>query len=122
MHLSASKLSSEKRKASMDNMMHQPPLKKLATDSSMGVDIPGASSGYSTNTGMADSVRALGNNNVAGSSSRREIVGGQGSTSSGLDQAWKEDTDAAQLLPLLYEYFGESMLTFVPSPEASLFL
>lgn len=112
----------------MDNMMHQPPLKKRATDSSMGAnslpaDIAGASGGYSTNTGAADSSRASGNNNVAGSSSRREIAGGQGfKTSSALEQAWKEDTDAAQLLPSLYEYFGESMLTFVPLPEASLFL
>ncbi|XP_047980358.1 transcription initiation factor TFIID subunit 6 [Salvia hispanica] len=119
---------SNKRKATMDNMMHQAPLKKLATDSSMGAnslpaDIAGASGGYSTNTGAADSSRASGNNNVAGSSSRREIVGGQGfKTSSALEQAWKEDTDAAQLLPSLYEYFGESMLTFVPLPEASLFL
>ncbi|XP_042004958.1 transcription initiation factor TFIID subunit 6-like isoform X2 [Salvia splendens] len=120
--------SSNKRKTTMDNMMHQPPLKKLATDSSMGAnslpaDIAGASGGYSTNTGAADSSRASGKNNVAGSSSRREIVGGQGfKTSSALEQAWKEDTDAAQLLPSLYEYFGESMLTFVPLPEASLFL
>ncbi|KAG6405295.1 hypothetical protein SASPL_132882 [Salvia splendens] len=120
--------SSNKRKATIDNMMHQPPLKKLATDSSMGAnslpaDIAGASGGYSTNTGAADSSMASGNNNVAGSSNRREIGGGQGfKTSSALEQAWKEDTDAAQLLPSLYEYFGESMLTFVPLPEASLFL
>lgn len=63
------------------------------------------------------------NINAGGSSSRREIVGGEGlKTSAGLEQAWKEDMDAAQLLPLLYEYFGESMLTFVPSPQSSLFL
>lgn len=125
----------DKRKASMDNMMHQPPLKKLVTDSSMGVtaanslpvDMPGASGGYSTNIGAVDSnlqsSRPLTNNNVPGSSSRKEIVGGQRSkTSAALDQAWREDVDAARLLPLLYEYFGESMLSFVPSPEASLFL
>lgn len=115
--------------------MQQPPLKKLATESSMGVaaanslavDIPGASGGYSANIGAVDSnmqsSRALANNNVGGSSSRREVVGGQGlKSSAALEQAWKEDMDAAQLLPLLYEYFGESMLSFVPSPLASLFL
>ncbi|KAK4398576.1 Transcription initiation factor TFIID subunit [Sesamum angolense] len=125
---------SNKRKASMDNMMHQPPLKKLATDSSVGVitpnslpvDMPGTSSGYSANVGVdsnMQSSRPLTNNNVPGSSGRKEIVGGQGlKQSATLDQAWKEDADARHLLPLLYEYFGESMLSFVPSPEASVFL
>ncbi|KAK6149369.1 hypothetical protein DH2020_016894 [Rehmannia glutinosa] len=127
---------SNKRKASMDNMLHQPPLKKLVTDNSVGImprnslpiDMTGASGGYSTSIGAADSnlqssTRPLTNNNVAGSSGRKEMIGGQGSkTSASLDQAWKEDVDAGQLLPLLYEYFGESMLSFVPSPEVSLFL
>lgn len=119
---------SNKRKASMDNLMHQPPLKKLVTDGPMGaipansmpIDMPGASSGYSTNIGVVDptlqSSRPFTNNNVTGSS------GSKLKTSAALDQAWKEDTDAARLLPLLYEYFGENMLSFVPSPEASLFL
>ncbi|KAI3456866.1 hypothetical protein Pfo_013529 [Paulownia fortunei] len=126
---------SNKRKASMDNLMHQPPLKKLVTDGSVGViptnslpvDMPGASGGYSMNIGAADSnlqsSRPLMNNNVPGSSGRKEIVGGQGlKTSAPLDQAWKEDADAGRLLQLLYEYFGESMLSFVPSSESSLFL
>ncbi|KAL0353690.1 UNVERIFIED_CONTAM: Transcription initiation factor TFIID subunit [Sesamum angustifolium] len=66
---------SNKRKASMDNMMHQPPLKKLATDSSVGVitpnslpvDMPGTSSGYSANVGVdsnMQSSRPLTNNNA----------------------------------------------------------
>ncbi|KAL8462421.1 hypothetical protein ACS0TY_032633 [Phlomoides rotata] len=124
---------SNKRKAGMDNMMHQPPSKKLVTDGPMGaiasnslpVDMVGASGGYSTNIGAVDptlqSSRSLTNNMMLGSSgSGKEIIGSK--TSAALDQAWKEDTDAARLLPLLYEYFGENMLSFVPSPEASLFL
>ncbi|KAL3851166.1 hypothetical protein ACJIZ3_013048 [Penstemon smallii] len=133
---------SNKRKASMDNMMHQPPLKKLASDNAMGViptnslpvDMPGASRGYPPNIPMADSnaqsLRALNNNNnnnnnnhVAGTSGRKEMVGGKGlKAASALDRARKEDADAGNLLPLLCEYFGESMLYFVPSPETSLFL
>ncbi|KAL0362882.1 UNVERIFIED_CONTAM: Transcription initiation factor TFIID subunit [Sesamum calycinum] len=93
---------------------------------SLPVDMPGTSSGYSANVGVdsnMQSSRPLTNNNVPGSSGRKEIVGGQGlKQSATLDQAWKEDADARHLLPLLYEYFGESMLSFVPSPEASVFL
>ncbi|KAK4491758.1 hypothetical protein RD792_002533 [Penstemon davidsonii] len=128
---------SNKRKASMDNTMHQPPLKKLATDNAMGViptnslpvDMPGASRGYPTNITMADSnaqlSRSLNNNNnhVAGTSGRKEMVSGKGlKAASALDRARKEDADAGNLLPSLCEYFGESMLYFVPSPETSLFL
>ncbi|KAG8365119.1 hypothetical protein BUALT_Bualt18G0071200 [Buddleja alternifolia] len=125
--------SSNKRKASMDNTMHQPPLKKLATDTSVGiaqpsslqVDMPGASGGYSTNIGVDHSnlqpSRPLMNNSVA--SVRKETGSSQGSkTSAALGKAWKDDTDAGNLLPLLCEYFGEGMLSFVPSPVASLFL
>lgn len=117
--------------------MHQPPLKKFATEGSMGVmssnsmpmDIPGASGlgGYSTSVGATDpnlqSSRPIANNDAPGSSGRRDIVGGQGlKTSAALDQAWKDDADARRFVPLLYDYFGESMLSFVPTPEASLFL
>lgn len=123
---------SEKRKASMDNVMQQPPLKKLATESPMGVtlanslpvDMPGSSSGYPTIIGTADSnLQSSRNENVPESSGRKEMVSGQGpSTSAALTQAWKDDVDVGHLLPSLYEYFGESMLSFVPSPAASFFL
>lgn len=123
---------SKKRKASMDNMMQQPPLKKLATESPMGatpanslpVDMQGSSSGYPTVIGTADTnLQSSRNENVPESSGRKEMVGGQGpKTSAALTQAWKEDVDAGHLLPLLYEYFGESMLSFIPSPAASFFL
>ncbi|CAI9784118.1 unnamed protein product [Fraxinus pennsylvanica] len=123
---------SKKRKASMDNTMQQPPLKKLATESTMGatpanslpVDMPGSSSGYPTVIGTADTnLQSSRNENVPESSGRKEMVGGQGpKTSAALTQAWKDDVDAGHLLPLLYEYFGESMLSFIPSPAASFFL
>ncbi|GER32871.1 transcription initiation factor TFIID subunit 6 [Striga asiatica] len=108
---------SNKRKASMDNVMHQPPLKKLVTDNSAGNSLQ-MDSGHSN---VQQSVPYTNNNNIVGSSSGgKEIISEQGLKV--VDQAWKDDVDGQQLLLLLYEYFGESMLSFVPSPEASLFL
>ncbi|KAL6570821.1 Transcription initiation factor TFIID subunit 6 [Orobanche gracilis] len=89
---------SNKRKANMDNTMQQPPMKKLAADNSTG----GATgSGYPMPDSNLQQSRISMTNNVTGGSSGRKET----------------------LLPLLYEYFGESMLSFVPSPpQASLFL
>ncbi|CDP13771.1 unnamed protein product [Coffea canephora] len=125
-----------KRKATVDNMMQQPPLKKLATNGPMGsltansvpVDMSGTSGGYAANIQVADSSfpsisKAFSNENVRGISARRDGVASQGYKSSAvLQQAWKEEFDTGNLLPLLYEYFGESMLNFVPTPELSLLL
>ncbi|EYU27392.1 hypothetical protein ABFS82_13G163100 [Erythranthe guttata] len=109
---------SNKRKASMDNMTNQPPLKKLATDSSMGGTTP-------PNIGAVDpNLQSSTNNNMPGSSGRKEILGGQRllKTPAALDQAWKDDVDPRRVLPLLRKCFGDSMLPFFPTPEASLFL
>ncbi|XP_027063961.1 transcription initiation factor TFIID subunit 6-like isoform X1 [Coffea arabica] len=125
-----------KRKATVDNMMQQPPLKKLATNGPMGsltansvpVDMSGTSGGYAANIQVADSSfpsisKTFSNENVRGISARRDGVASQGYKSSAvLQQAWKEEFDTGNLLPLLYEYFGESMLNFVPTPELSLLL
>ncbi|XP_071905429.1 transcription initiation factor TFIID subunit 6-like isoform X2 [Coffea arabica] len=125
-----------KRKATVDNMMQQPPLKKLATKGPMGsltansvpVDMSGTSGGYAANIQVTDSSfpsisKTFSNENVRGISARRDGVASQGHKSSAvLQQAWKEEFDTGNLLPLLYEYFGESMLNFVPTPEFSLLL
>ncbi|KAL3508432.1 hypothetical protein ACH5RR_027833 [Cinchona calisaya] len=128
---------SNKRKASMDNMVQQPPLKKLATDGPMGaltansvpIDMSGTSGGYATNLRVAADTsfpsvsRTFSNENVGGISGRRDMVAGQGHRPSAvLRQAWKEEVDTGKLLPPLHEYFGESMLNFVPTPELSFFL
>ncbi|XP_075522986.1 LOW QUALITY PROTEIN: transcription initiation factor TFIID subunit 6-like [Primulina tabacum] len=125
---------SKKRKAGIDNTMHQPTAKKLMTDSTMtgGViqansvpaDMPGAGGAYPANIRAGDTnlqgSRPLGNNNVARTSGRKEIdVGLLLKALGGVDQ---EDANAGNLLPLLSEYFGESMSSFVPSPALSLFL
>ncbi|XP_034925063.1 LOW QUALITY PROTEIN: transcription initiation factor TFIID subunit 6-like [Populus alba] len=120
-----------KRKASTDHLMQQPPLKKIAADSAIGampknsmpVEMQGAASGFPTAVG-ASSVsvsaisRQLSNENVP----RREISGRGLKTSTVLAQAWKEDMDAGHLLASLFELFSESMFSFTPKPELSFFL
>ncbi|XP_055822391.1 transcription initiation factor TFIID subunit 6-like [Solanum dulcamara] len=128
---------SNKRKTSMDNMISEPPTKKLVTDGptpmlsdSLPVDIQGATGGQATILGVTDEdlsskPQDLQNKNVTNvtRTSRREITDGQSQNAPAAPgQAWKKDMDAANLLPPLFEYFGESMLFFAPSPELSIFL
>ncbi|KAK8644001.1 hypothetical protein V6N13_013278 [Hibiscus sabdariffa] len=113
-----------KRKASTDNLMQQPPAKKIATESAMGMmpinsmqaDVQGAASSFSntvggSNIGVSSMTRPLSNDNMLG----REVGGRVSKTSTVLAQAWKEDTDAGNLLASLFELFGESMLSFTPN-------
>ncbi|XP_058218812.1 transcription initiation factor TFIID subunit 6-like isoform X1 [Rhododendron vialii] len=122
-----------KHKARTDDMKHQPPLKKLAIEGPMGVipsnSMPGdmqggfSNSPMGTDAGLPSISQQLTNERTSGMSSRREKVGGlPPNMPTILAQAWKEDMDAGNLLPLLVEYFGESMLSFVPMPELSFFL
>uniref|UniRef100_A0A5B7CC85 Putative transcription initiation factor TFIID subunit 6 n=1 Tax=Davidia involucrata TaxID=16924 RepID=A0A5B7CC85_DAVIN len=123
-----------KRKASMDNLMQQPPLKKAAIDGQVGAknslpgDLQGSTGGFSTTLGgsgpgLSSMSRQLTNENVSGGGGRKEKVGGIPlNMSNVLAQAWKEDMDSGQLLPLLFEHFGESMFSFIPTPELSFFL
>ncbi len=121
----------DKRKASTDNLMHQPPLKKVAADGKMGVipmnsmqiDMQGTMGGYSTaaggsGVGLSSMSRQLPTENVSG----REVGGRVVKVSTVLSQAWKEDMDAGHMLASLFELFGESVLSFIPRPELSFFL
>ncbi|GFP87510.1 transcription initiation factor TFIID subunit 6 [Phtheirospermum japonicum] len=113
---------SNKRKASMDNMMHQPPQKKLMTDNSgAGISLPTdmtgradpnlePSSASSSRPSMNNNNNNNNNNNVTAAG--RELSGGGQGVKKKKTNAWTE----------LYEQFGESMLCFVPSAEGSLFL
>ncbi|GAV88182.1 DUF1546 domain-containing protein, partial [Cephalotus follicularis] len=119
-----------KRKASMDNLMQQPPLKKLATDgmgvtpmNSMPVEMQGPTAGYTSavggsSVGGTSLSRQLPNEKMSG----REVGSRVSKTSTILAQAWKEDIDAGHLLAALFEHFGESMFSFTPKSESSLFL
>lgn len=118
-------------------MVSQPPTKKLVTDGltpmlsdSLPADIQGATDGHDTVLAVTDgdlssSPQDLQNKNVTNVTrpSKREITGEQSQkTSAALGQVLKKDMDAANLLPQLFEYFGESMLFFAPTPELSFFL
>ncbi|XP_068636655.1 transcription initiation factor TFIID subunit 6-like isoform X2 [Aristolochia californica] len=128
----------DKRKASNDLLSQQPPLKKVATDGSLGsISIVGdlqqgppvagdafrAISGESE-IGQSSSSGQISNSNESYSGgNRREKAGRRGSNMSAvLMQAWKEDVDAGHLLASLYELFGEGIFSFTPSPEMSFFL
>ncbi|KAJ0102145.1 hypothetical protein Patl1_04093 [Pistacia atlantica] len=129
-------LQPNKRKASMDNSMHQPPLKKMATGGAMGlmpvnsmsVDMHGPTGGFpnivgssmfgSSSVGISTMPRQLPKENTLG----REMGGRTSKTSTVLAQAWREDMDGGQLLASLFELYGESMFRFTPKSELLLFL
>lgn len=121
----------DKRKASTDNLIQQPLLKKMAADStisamprnSMPVEKQGAASGFPTVVGASSvSVSAISRQASDENVPRREIGGRGLNTSTVLAQAWKEDMDAGHLLASLFELFSESMFSFTPKPELSFFL
>ncbi|PHT35385.1 hypothetical protein CQW23_23085 [Capsicum baccatum] len=118
-------------------MMTQPPPKRLMTDGPTGsmmanplpVNTQGPATGYATTLGVTETVVSSAphglkqNENMLRTSGKRDLAAGQDQkTSVALDQAWKEDVDAARLLPSLFECFGERMYSFTPSPELSFFL
>ncbi|XP_048498471.1 transcription initiation factor TFIID subunit 6 isoform X2 [Beta vulgaris subsp. vulgaris] len=120
---------SNKRKASMDNMLQQPPLKKISTDGAMGVvAVNSMQGGFAAAVGGSDAglsaiTQQMQNENVSGSSSgRKEKLDVQAQNASSLALAWKEETDGGRLLSPLFEHFGLSMFSFTPIPELSLFL
>ncbi|XP_068641541.1 transcription initiation factor TFIID subunit 6-like isoform X2 [Aristolochia californica] len=114
-----------KRKASNDLLSQQPPLKKVATDGSLGsMSMAGDLQQGASIAG--DSFRAIsGESEMGPSSSSGQISNSNESVSGGnrrekgdrrgpnmsavLMQAWKEDVDAGHLLASLYELFGEGL-------------
>lgn len=117
----------DKRKASTDNLVQQQPLKKIATDSTMGVvpmnSMQGTTGGYSTavggsSSGLSSMSRQLPAENISG----REVGGRAVKVSTVLSQGWKEDMDAGHLMGSLFEFFGESLSSFTPKPELGFFL
>ncbi|KAE9591216.1 hypothetical protein Lalb_Chr20g0116141 [Lupinus albus] len=108
-----------KRKATTDNLMQQqPPLKKIAVDGPMGLIPMNSTMMGVSNVGMSSTGRQLANDNMPG----REVEGQQSKASSILAQAWKDDMDSGHLLSTLFELFGESLLSYIPKPEACIFL
>ncbi|GJZ32473.1 transcription initiation factor TFIID subunit 6-like protein [Tanacetum coccineum] len=112
-----------KRKAAMMNNMMEQPLKKVApADGShmVKVETQGGNSGFSITRdgGMHQLPRFMPNDNMPGSSGRRDKFGGVSQMSAvAVSRAWKKEVNAGHLLPKLYDLFGQSMFPFVPSPE-----
>uniref|UniRef100_A0A2P2K352 Uncharacterized protein MANES_03G135700 n=2 Tax=Rhizophora mucronata TaxID=61149 RepID=A0A2P2K352_RHIMU len=120
-----------KRKASTDNLLQQPPLKKIATDGPMSVmpmisrhiNMQGAAGGFPTaigasSVGMPLMSRLPPNENLSGRGVGARVT----KTSNVLAQAWKVDMDAGNLLASLVELFGENMFSFAPKSELCFFL
>lgn len=121
---------------SMDNLMHQPPLKKMAAGGTMGlmpvnsmsVDMSGPTGGFpnivgssmfgGSSVGISTMPRQIPKENMLG----REMDSRASKTSTVLAQAWREDMEGGQLLASLFELFGESMFRFTPKSELLLFL
>ena len=84
---------------------------------SMSVDnMQGSTSGLPTMMGVSNSSVGM------SSSMGRQLSYENNTSSSILAQAWKDDIDAGQLLPPVFELFGESLLSFIPKPQAFIFL
>lgn len=120
----------DKRKASMEHM-EQPPPKKIATDgpvdmvvlSHMQVEPIAPVPLGDSKTGLSTSSEHTPNYSEAGSRNRKDKGDSQAiKTSAILSQVWKDDLNSGHLLVSLFELFGESILSFIPSPEMSLFL
>ncbi|KAJ6680534.1 TRANSCRIPTION INITIATION FACTOR TFIID SUBUNIT 6 [Salix purpurea] len=119
----------DKRKASMEHM-EQPPPKKIATDGPvdempvhMQVEPTAPAPSGDSKTGLPSSSEHLPNYSEAGSRNRKDKGDNQAlKTSAILSQVWKDDLNSGHLLVSLFELFGESILSFIPSPEMSLFL
>ncbi|KAF9669584.1 hypothetical protein SADUNF_Sadunf14G0122700 [Salix dunnii] len=119
----------DKRKASMEHI-EQPPPKKIATDGPvdevpmhMQVEPTAPAPSGDSKTGLSSSSEHLPNYSEAGSRNRKDKGDNQAiKTSAILSQVWKDDLNSGHLLVSLFELFGESILSFIPSPEMSLFL
>ncbi|KAK3038933.1 hypothetical protein RJ639_027561 [Escallonia herrerae] len=124
-----------KRKATAEDLEQQSPLKKVATDGPVvtlsnnslpsnmqgetGIDGPLGDS----ETGPSSSLRQKNIECVQGSKGRRDKGTNQASrTSAAINQTWKDELSSGHLLVSLSELFGESIFSFIPTPEMSLFL
>ncbi|KAE8664821.1 Transcription initiation factor TFIID subunit 6 [Hibiscus syriacus] len=108
-----------KRKANMEPLEDEPALKKIAADGPIG-------SLVSANSLSSVTTLALSSQNDAGSSEKMaKRIGKDGKMlkkSVILNQIWKDDLDSGHTLVTLFELLGEGILSFIPSPEMSLFL
>ncbi|KAJ7964752.1 transcription initiation factor TFIID subunit 6 [Quillaja saponaria] len=125
-----------KRKERLEQVEEQPPLKKIATDGTVGLVLTNSSASHSQGEAV---IPAISVNSIPGPSSsssgempNNTIIDGRvrtdksdgkaTKTSAVLNQVWKEELNSGRLLISLFEVFGEGILPFFPAPEMSLFL
>lgn len=123
-----------KRKASVEDLGQQSPLKKIAND---GTIVAPSDNSLLTDMQVETRVPASLGVSDASPSSSSQILSKSGKGSRGrrdggenealrmravLNQAWKDDLKSGQLLVSLSELFGERIFSFIPTPELSLFL
>ncbi|KAK9089797.1 hypothetical protein Scep_028879 [Stephania cephalantha] len=125
----ATTMPNKRKAASMETaLQQQPPLKKVATDGPMSSAMAGTQAtadGFPTTSGSTILSPTTSSRQVMNSSLPRQRERSEGQTpkmSAALSQAWKDDLNAGHLLASLFEHFGESILSFTPSTEMSIFL
>ncbi|XVF31840.1 hypothetical protein REPUB_Repub17cG0028400 [Reevesia pubescens] len=121
-----------KRKATMDPLEHEQPLKKIATDGPIGLF--SANSSPSPIQGETVAPLPSGDFDADQPSSSEKMPNDERlgnrvgkdtqvlKKSAMLNQVWKEDLSSGRTLVSLFELFGEGILSFIPVPEMSLFL
>lgn len=111
----------------------QPPLKKIATDGPLSEV---ATNSFPSHIQEETALVASGDTKVGPSSSFKKpdetVSDHRGKRDKGddqsmktaaiLSQVWREDLNSGKLLISLFEQFGEGILSFMPTPETSLFL
>ncbi|GAB2274963.1 hypothetical protein Dimus_009731 [Dionaea muscipula] len=124
-----------KRKANMEDLDQQPPLKKTATDgpmdamfsdsspSNMQIDTSVSVSGGDASLNMPSSSKDIVvHSSSSGRNSMHKCDSRSLNMSAILSQIWKDELKSGKLLVSLCDLFGESILPFIPTPEVSLFL
>ncbi|CAH9069057.1 unnamed protein product [Cuscuta epithymum] len=113
---------SSKRKMSMtDNMMlQQSPLKKVADGGALSAttDTPTSFPSSLPSENLPRIVNGRRDTATAGSQAALKAATLAPSVKANL----KGNTDIARLMPFLFEYFGDSVSSFTPAPELSIFL
>ncbi|KAK7340884.1 hypothetical protein VNO77_21601 [Canavalia gladiata] len=127
--------STNKRKASLEQLEQQPPLKKTATDGEVGVVLTNSfpdpkQEEAGTQPSSVDSI--IGSSSSGQMKNETTLEGGEVRSNRGdtqalktptaLTQVWKDELNSGRILVSLFELFGEGILSFIQAPEMYMFL
>ncbi|KAE9604924.1 putative transcription factor Hap3/NF-YB family [Lupinus albus] len=121
--------SNYKRKASLEQLEEQPPLKKTATDDEGDVIMTNSAPLVEAGTQASSVVPVSSSSGQTKSETTLDgtVRGNRDDTlamktSAALAQVWKDELDSGRILVSLFELFGEGILSFIPAPEMYMFL